>query len=417
MYRGGPPRGRGGWGPRGGGRGWGPRRGGRGGGGGWGPRRGGPMRGPGGRNRGPMAPPPSVFIQHIPFDFVICENSFPRIRPELSEEDIITSMKSRDDQIRPNEDQFNALKKLHDDIVSGINKAKESSGESDFITSDTPDHQPEFQILDHFTIGSFTRNCILKDSLKVDISLVISTLPTHETVGQVSRTILNQMKEMKLESAEKLVLQSADYGFDMMMDDMTIAIWLTIPPERMQELCPGTHISPELCQMSQRAIKHTQWYIQTVQNSERDTSEAPLITRLMRDLRNRNQGFFTMSKWVCDLLVTHCIMNHPRYEETGKLNPAKVMRRILQLLAAGIFLPNSVGLSDPTENGYVIHSDWAPTDMDQVCLTAQTLLRIWSHGGHMAVLGLEQQDKKIADEMTVWNDICVTPSESVIRAA
>ena len=58
-----------------------------------------------------------------------------------------------------------------------------------------------------------------------------------------------------------------------------------------------------------------------------------------------------MSKWVCDLLVTHCIMNHPRYEETGKLNPAKVMRRILQLLAAGIFLPNSVGLSDPTENG------------------------------------------------------------------
>jgi len=52
----------------------------------------------------------------------------------------------------------------------------------------------------------------------------------------------------------------------------------------------GTHISPELCQMSQRAIKHTQWYIQTVQNSERDTSEAPLITRLMRDLRNRNQG-------------------------------------------------------------------------------------------------------------------------------
>ena len=49
-------------------------------------------------------------------------------------------MKSRDDQIRPNEDQFNALKKLHDDIVSGINKFGFikfyfSSLENDFMKS------------------------------------------------------------------------------------------------------------------------------------------------------------------------------------------------------------------------------------------------------------------------------------------
>ena len=54
---------------------------------------------------------------------------------------------------------------------SGIKKAQKNDGTNDFITNDTPDHPEEFQILDFYTIGAFTRNCLLKNSLKVDISL------------------------------------------------------------------------------------------------------------------------------------------------------------------------------------------------------------------------------------------------------
>merc|ERR1712048_1204900 len=125
---------------------------------------------------------------------------------------------------------------------------------------------------------------------------------------------------------------SADYGFDIMMGDKTVAVWLTIPFERLQELCPGTHISPELCQLAQRAIKHTQWYSSTVQEPNQDNKHAPLVTRLFRDMRERFQGFSCLNKWVADLLVAHCLMNNPRVEETGQLPAAKVMRRLLQLL-------------------------------------------------------------------------------------
>ena len=76
MY--GRGRGRGNW--RGGGGGYRGR-------GNWrGPR--GNWRGRGGP-RGPMggpqmhAPPPQAFVHHVPFDFVMCEKSFPRIRPEV----------------------------------------------------------------------------------------------------------------------------------------------------------------------------------------------------------------------------------------------------------------------------------------------------------------------------------------------
>ena len=111
-------------------------------------------------------------IKHVPFDFVVCEQSFPRIKPELSEDDIITSMKSRDDQIRPSDEQCAELKELHDSVVQGIQKAQQSGGDSDFITESDPAENA--QILDFHTIGSYTRNCLLKDSLKV--SFMISSV-------------------------------------------------------------------------------------------------------------------------------------------------------------------------------------------------------------------------------------------------
>lgn len=360
-------------------------------------------------------PPPQAFVHHVPFDFVMCEKSFPRIRPEEDSEDVLAAMKERDTAIRPNEADYSQLKQLHDQIIAGIQAVQSDGGNDGFMTSDTMENPEEFQILEFHTIGSFTRNCLLRQHLRVDIALIIGTLPTHETVGQVSRKILGKMKEAGA-AAEGILLNSADYGFDIMMGDNTVAVWLTIPFERLQELCPGTHISPELCQLAQRAIKHTQWYSTTVQNPEAGVTEAPMVTRIFRDMRERFPGFNMLNKWVADLLVAHCLMNNPRQEETGQLTAPKVMRRLLQLLASGIFLPHSVGLSDPTEQGYRVHQDWSPTDMDSVCYTAQTLLRIWSHGGHRAVLGLEEKPN-LVNEMSVWNEIVVTPSECVIRVS
>lgn len=71
-------------------------------------------------------------------------------------------------------------------------------------------------------------------------------------------------------------------------------------------------------------LKHTQWYSSTVQDPSQDVVDAPLITRLFRDMRERFPGLNMLNKWVADLLVAHCLMNNPRVEETGKLLPSKV---------------------------------------------------------------------------------------------
>lgn len=349
---------------------------------------------PGPRPSGPRGPRPQAFIPHIPFDFFMSPDCFPMATdPECEvarDQHLDECLVKKNDELLPTETLCRELALLANRVCSALEELIVNPGEG------CPG------IEDVKVVGSFKKGTMLNGSVTADVVAQLRSLPTHEVVARLSRRVLEEMRAIT--GYTPVTLLPNETGFEISSTDCSVRVMVGCAPENLNKLEPGLHLEKKFVSKAVEAVKHANWFeIEASDNTIRT------LVRIVKDIKGRYKEMEALNPWMVDLLCHHAVLSNPLGES---LPLPKAFRRLIQMLAGGIFLPGSVGLTDPCASGpYRIHTTLSLEDQDQICMMSQTLLRALAHGAVTRILALENAEP--INDSILLDDVVVTPSERV----
>jgi len=353
-------------------------------------------RGPMGMMGRPMPPhgggmnrngPP---LTHYAFDPVMVEPHFGKADPPKCESELNDALLKKTQQLTPTAVEQGSVQNL----VSKMESVLES-----LILSPTGLNIPVEEVR---PVGSFKKGTMLAGHPVADLVVILKETPAAADIENLANKVQEKLKEAT--PKEDFPTQANEGGFNTTSSERALVrVLVTTLPKNLFEVDAEKHVDAKLLEGALATIRHARWF---EENASHTTIR--FLIRLLKDLKKRFTGLAGLTPWLIDLLAFK--------SATGPNNTSlpitTAFRRALQLVAAGCFLPGSVGIIDPCESGQVrAHSVLGLEEQDLLCLTAQTILRTLSHGAFNEILAIDGASASLDTDITSWGGTIVTPGQ------
>jgi len=339
----------------------------------------------GGNRNGPQ-------MTHYAFDPVMVEPHFGKADPPSNETALNEALLKKSQQLTPTATEQGSVQNL----VSKVESVLES-----LILSPTGLNIPVEEMR---PVGSFKKGTMLAGHPVADLVIILKETPGAADIENLANKVQEKLKEAT--PGEEFPTQANEGGFNTTSTERALVrVLVTTLPKNLFEIDAEKHVDAKLLEGALATIRHARWF---EENASHTTIR--FLIRLLKDLKKRFTGLAGLTPWLIDLLAFKSATG----PNGSNLPITAAFRRALQLLAAGCFLPGSVGILDPCETGQVrAHSVLGLEEQDLLCMTSQTLLRTLAHGAYNEILGGEGTVSTSLDtDITSWGGTIVTPGEA-----
>jgi interleukin enhancer-binding factor 2 len=333
-------------------------------------------------------------LPHTPFDLIQCENSFPRAKLAPDDSQLAAALTRRCEVLTPGDHELASTSSLVGKVLAALEGLVISSSTFSAV-----------HVQEAAAVGPHKMGTSLQGHPTADVVAVLRAMPSDDMLSLLCRRVGEAIQ--KAHPSEGHSAAAVENGFEISSAEASVRVVVTTTQEIISGLDAKVNANVGALQSYLTSIVQARWFEENAYHEH-----VKMLARLLHDMRARYEGFQALTPWMICLLAQYSVMNNPSRQPLA-LNVA--FRRCLKLLSAGLFLPNSAGITDPCQSGNVsVHSMLTLEQQDKICYTAQSLLRVLCYGGYMHVLGFESEPN-IVGESTVWNGVIVTPSDKAFE--